>query len=304
MILVLFFGSIINSYASEVSVMTYNIRNSTIKSDLLSGNKWLKQRDKEVINLILKSAPDILGVQEMSRNRGIKKDPIRYVRSELSSQYDSHKGIGGSPKDIFFKKDRFILNKFLSGASYLWPDNRSTICKPPNNSNAYKKGAKRSLSWATLTDKKSLESYFLINTHLHHGTSTLDENIRTQQILCIRNFISKKRNKLPVILLGDFNAEFGHRAMCSIINPTKENDLSLYSATDRNTPTYNKFCRDCVLTKKLDYVFLRGYEVINVNTIRNSYSKLKWPSDHFPVLATIKAHINPTYNKKHEGICD
>ncbi|WP_043321010.1 endonuclease/exonuclease/phosphatase family protein [Microbulbifer sp. HZ11] len=297
-------GSPLSFADSAFSVMTFNLRHSGEEVDAENGNKWEGKRDQQVINAVLSKIPDILGVQEMAADPSTTIDPRDYVRTHLEFEYDFYKGIGGSPKDIFYRKTKFSVEHENSGADYIWPDSRSNICPGSNG-----EGKARSITWATLVDLESGNKLFVVNVHLHHKAR--DTEIRVKQMECIRNHIEVQSIGLPVILLGDLNSLYGGYEICTFEKGFHENQKPMFDAsgTDYNA-TFNGFCVDCKHDAKLDYIFLRGLEVVGgPEIVRYSYfdsidNEYRWPSDHFPLYAELEYHSDSAYVNLEQSACN
>lgn len=234
------------------SIMTFNVRHSGEAKDIETGNVWEGKRDQQIINTILSKMPDILGVQEMSYDPSTDVDPRDYIRSSLQTQYQVHKGIGGAPKDIFYNGTKFDVELENSGADYIWPDSRSEIC-PGNNG----VGEARSITWATLTDQESADQIFVVNAHLHNEGK--DTQVRVGQLECIRSHIETRSMGLPIVLMGDLNSHYGGYEVCALEKGFNVNQKPLFDASGSSSEaTFNGFCIECKLDKKLDYIFLRG----------------------------------------------
>lgn len=289
---------------SEFSIMTFNLRHSGEAKDLETGNVWEGKRDQQVINAILSKMPDILAVQEMSYDDATEVDPRDYVRSSLQSWYKVYKGLGGSPKDIFYNGTKFEVELESSGADYIWPDSRSEICPDSNGL-----GGGRSITWATLTDQVSGDQIFVVNAHLHHEVR--DTQVRISQLKCIRSHIEERSQGLPVVLMGDLNSLYGGYEVCALEEGFNINQQTLFDASGRNyEATFNGFCVECKLDTKLDYIFLRGLKPVGEpEIVRYSYydelnQKYRWPSDHFPVYVKLNYHTDISYTNLEQSSCN
>ena len=91
-----------------------------------------------------------------------------------------------------------------------------------------------------------------------------------------------------MILLGDFNLRQGEEPIQKIsseMNNAREISKMVYG----NSDTWNAFKFKEKPNGAIDYIFLNKHNKLVVEkfaTITDSYD-LKYPSDHFPVMATI-----------------
>ena len=306
------FISMQSAAESDISVMTFNLRLAAIKNvetneyelaDESSGNEWNKRKGY-VIDAITSKLPDILALQEMSYAGPEFNDPRVYVRNNLSNHYAVYKGIGGSPKDIFYKSEKLVIDINNSGKDYIWPDSRSKLCPGPDGT-----GSTRSITWATFFDIKLGNKIFVVNAHLHAGGK--DTSVRIKQLECVRKYIKENSLGMAVVLMGDLNSRYSGYEVCSVEKGFTANQLPLFDASGKSSEsTFNGFCVECRLDKKLDYIFLRGMEVVGESEIvQYSYyddidQKNRWPSDHFPVYAELNFHHDASYVNLENSPCN
>lgn len=327
-----FFPPVVSATDADLSVMTFNLRHAIAdekEADIQNGNQWEK-RKSHVLEVINTKLPDILAVQEMTEAISENDDPIDYVRDILVGKehenqedklYKNQKGIGGSPKDIFYKKDKFFLDTSNSGTDYIWPDRNSEICNNPEITypelTDFEEAEGRSVTWATLTNSESGGQIFVVNTHLHtkpkNSTAPIgqDTTIRIGQLKCIRKIIEDKAEDRPVILMGDLNATHTSYEICSLEKGFKEKQKPLFEASGKVfEATYNGFLTDeSKENRKLDYIFLRGMIVIDTpEVVKETYTDgdntVRQVSDHFPVYAKLKYHQDSSYTDINNSPCN
>jgi endonuclease/exonuclease/phosphatase family metal-dependent hydrolase len=52
--------------------------------------------------------------------------------------------------------------------------------------------------------------------------------------------------------------------------------------------TFTAFDVNTVPKERIDYIFVKGFDVLSNRTINDRRENLLYPSDHFPILAEIK----------------
>ena len=89
--------------------------------------------------------------------------------------------------------------------------------------------------------------------------------------------------------MGDFNCEPNSKPIKKI-NEALQDGL-LASPTELQGPigTYSGFDLKAPLDRRIDYIFIKGFEVKNYSHIDSKISNGNWPSDHLPIL--IKASL-------------
>lgn len=144
----------------------------------------------------------------------------------------------------------------------------------------------RVCTWAILEDRKTSKQVFVVNAHLDH----LETSTRQEQISVLINEINRVRSNLPIILTGDFNeSPFGE--VRSIINRRGVNltdpwfDMKLPECESHHG--FKGFRED---GSRIDWI-LHSKNTLQCEKILMHKESLDglYPSDHFPVVATISA---------------
>ena len=191
----------VTNESKKFSVMSYNVKcgNDTLRNNV---DGSIKTRSKYVINNILLYKPDSVGFQEVTVNKNKNVDSwYKLLNEGLKDFYigvgegrDDRKSTEANP--IFFNKFKFDLleqgTKWLSPT----PDIPFTQFDQPRD------GYKRILTFVILKNKMTGNIHMHVNTHLDYKVK---EN-RIRQIKVVQDFISKYKDKYPVLLTGDFNS--------------------------------------------------------------------------------------------------
>ena len=253
---------------SEISVMSFNIRNSSDK-----GTESWQSRIVNFVPLVKNAAPDVIGFQEVLHNQYL--DLI-----ENLSEYDSV-GVGrddgvnaGERAAIFYKKDRFSLietgNFWLSETpdkpSFGWDAVCIRIC-----------------TYAKLLDNKSHKKFIHYNTHLDHvGKTAMLEGAK----LIRANILN---SGLPAFVTGDFNIE-EKSAPYEIMTQPGLADSKYTAKTSMTHGTFHGYRPSETLcsASPIDYVFYteNDFDAKSYKVIVNG-SEGKYTSDHYPVFAAL-----------------
>ncbi|MES2560514.1 MAG: endonuclease/exonuclease/phosphatase family protein [Bacteroidota bacterium] len=254
--------------AQSLKVMTYNIRYHN-HSDGVNG--WNHRKEK-VVELILKSNPDVLGVQEALHSQ--MKDLCKLLKDY------AYVGVGredgkekGEYVAIFYKKSRLKVVK--SGSFWL-----SETPETPG-SMGWDAACTRMATWAEFEELNTKKQFLVASAHLDHvGTQA-----RLQSMFKLKTWFSAYPSKKPSILCGDFNFE-----------PTEEPYQAFFSQEENwkdTRPAANKqgtycgFEKGKMECKTIDYVFVSNEWKAENFDVPQDNNGTYYPSDHLPVVVTI-----------------
>ncbi|MBL0146386.1 MAG: endonuclease/exonuclease/phosphatase family protein [Chitinophagaceae bacterium] len=256
----------------EIKVMSYNIR-LDVKND---GENWWEVRKDRVAALMNYYEADFIGGQEVQHHQ------LQYLLSKLTTY--SFVGVGrddgkeaGEYSCIFYRKDKYKVLK--QSTFWLSPS-------PDSVGKGWDAAYNRVCSYGLFKDKKTKKKFWVFNAHLDH----IGKQARLESVKLITKKVSKVllQNNLPVIITGDFNSkpnEEPAQYMSTVfLNARNICTTQPYGSED----TWNGFQFDKKPDGCIDYIFVNNkMEVSKFATITDSYDK-KYPSDHFPILATLK----------------
>ncbi len=264
------------SHSGEMKVMTFNIRVDT----MLDGwHRW-KQRKPLVIDTLTDNSADIFGLQEA------KNKQLQDIRRAMP-QYGTY-AVGRNDGDakgescpIFYRKDRFQL----TDSGTFWFSN--TPSKP--GSKDWGNLWPRICSWVHLMDKTDGNSFYVYNVHLDN----LSQNSRQLSVRMLAGRIAARKTRDPFVVMGDFNMEMDNPAMrylekigYSTPYPPMNDAWSLTNVQNSNIGTRHGFSGK-TSGPKIDHIPLCENAIpLSVKIDRRSYDG-HYPSDHFPVIATI-----------------
>lgn len=141
-------------------------------------------------------------------------------------------------------------------------------------------GCSRICLMTIIRNKKTNELYRVLNIHLDH----IEGPAQALGLKCVLDFMKEydRRNKLPTVLLGDFNVSPDSE---TIKLANAENDY--FEATESIKVTFHGFGKE---TRKLDYIYLSkdlSDRVESVRTWEDCHEGI-YLSDHYPVCLNLK----------------
>lgn len=250
-------------------VMTYNIR-LDIASD--GPNAWPHR--KEFVARIMQGA-DLAGVQEAL------PDQLRDLDERLHGF--GRFGVGrtaersGEHTAVFFRKDRYDVLEHDT----FWLSETPTVAGSRGWDAAYE----RIVTWGKLRDRRSGATFFLFNTHFDH----VGRQARRESARLLASRIGAIAGGAPVIVIGDFNDVAGSDAYGILTGIGLRDSRSIARAAPRGPDsTWNAF-RAIEPGRRIDFIFVRGpIEVVRHETIPETLPDGRFPSDHLPVIATVR----------------
>ena len=269
----LFLGLLFGSnllFAQDLKVMTYNIRLS-LESD--KENSW-DYRKEDALALMSYYHPDYFGVQEAVPQQ------MDDIKTSLKD-YD-YVGVGrddgknqGEYSAIFYDKNKLEVLK--SGTFWL----SETPEKP---SKGWDAAYNRVCTYAFFKIKKSGKKFLAMNLHFDHVGDVARVN---SSKLILEKIKELNPQNLPLTLTGDFNLTDDTEPI-KIISQSLDN-VFYHSRKPHYGPvgTFTAFDVNTVLKVRIDYIFVKGFEVQSNRTINDRRENLLYPSDHYPILAEI-----------------
>lgn len=269
----IFFGLLLSSnlfFSQDLKVMTYNIRLS-LESD--KENSWNNRKD-DALALMSYYHPDYFGVQEAVPQQ------MTDIKTTLTD-YD-YVGVGrddgknqGEYSAIFYDKNKLEVTK--SGTFWL----SETPEKP---SKGWDAAYNRVCTYAFFKIKKTGKQFLAMNLHFDH----VGDVARVNSAKLILEKIKKLNPKnVPLTLTGDFNLTDDSEPI-KIISKSLDN-VFYHSKKTHYGPkgTFTGFDINTIPQDRIDYIFVKGFEVLSNRTINDRRENLLYPSDHFPILAEI-----------------
>ncbi|HEY2839757.1 MAG TPA: endonuclease/exonuclease/phosphatase family protein [Pirellulales bacterium] len=263
-----------NAMAAEsvpLKVMTYNLRYAS----KLPPNAWFQRRPVAAA-MLRELKPDVIGTQE-----GLYQQ-VKDLQTDLPDYAWIGTGRDGGSRGefmaVFYRLDRLEPLEF----DHFWlsdtPDKIGSTTWGNTN--------RRMVTWVRFLDRKSNEEFYFFNTHFDHEK----QPAREKSAVLIRERVDALKTKLPVILVGDFNAS-------AEANPAYDTLVGAEGFSDtwktaiepgEAIGTFHNYAGPRKGGARIDWILTRG-PVGALSTSVVTYSKDgQYPSDHFPVMATLE----------------
>jgi endonuclease/exonuclease/phosphatase family metal-dependent hydrolase len=259
----------------RLSVMSFNLRYGTAND---GANSW-KYRRGLVFDVIREESPDVLGTQEA----------LRFQLDELGAAFPEYTEIGvgrddgksnGEYSAILYRESRFEL---VEQGTFWFSDTPGAA-----GSMGWGANLPRICTWARLVERGSRRAFYVYNLHFDHQSQESRE--RSAELLAQR--ILERGHPDPVIVTGDFNADEDNAAIRYLtgeVEPAprlRDSFRVLYpDATD--VGTFNGFAGTST-RGKIDHVLVSAAWEVESAAIVRFAREGRYPSDHFPVTATLR----------------
>jgi len=260
----------------KIKVMSFNIRYGTAND---GNNKW-ENRDHLVFKVLNDYQPDLVGLQEA----------LLFQIEEIVENNPKYKWIGvgrdngadaGEFSAILYDYSKFDV---LEQGTF-WYCDRPTVpgCISYGNS------IPRICTWGRFISKQTGRTFFHYNTHLDHQ-SVVSREKSSQQLL---DFIYSKQTADPTMITGDFNNNSEQsKEIVTLTNSSFVDTFRVLHPNATSVGTFHGFNGNDSGTK-IDYVFgsalpvLGGPCKVEQASIIKDNDNGRYPSDHFPVDATL-----------------
>ncbi|HEY3371678.1 MAG TPA: endonuclease/exonuclease/phosphatase family protein [Prolixibacteraceae bacterium] len=257
--------------AQNLRIITYNIR-LNIASDGI--NAW-PNRSSQVAALLDFHQAEIFGLQEALY------DQIEDLQAQLPNM--TWVGVGrddgkkaGEFSPLFYNSEKFKALK----KGWFWLS--ETPEKPGLGWDA---ACNRICTWLVLKDNKSGGKFMVFNTHFDH----IGNKARTESAKLILQKIKElNTDKLPVILMGDFNLTPDKEPIAVITSVLKDSRAITKKAPYGPEGTFNSFKFDAPMKDRIDYVFVNDQIEVKRYGVLTDSKDQRFPSDHQPVLVVLE----------------
>jgi len=258
----------------ELNIMSFNIRYGTADD---GDNNW-PYRNQLVMSVIKSRNADIVGLQEA----------LGFQLDEITAKFPGYSVIGVGRDDgrtqgefsaILYRTDRFNID--TSGTFWL-SDTPDLIA-----STSWGNSITRICTWARLVERQSGEAFYIYNTHYDHRS----QPSREMNTTLISNQIFSRRHHDPVVLMGDFNAGETNPAIINFGTLAGlEHTYRSIHPNETAVGTFNAFNGKSD-GEMIDHIFVTPDIKITDAGIDHTNNNARYPSDHFPVWATIELPI-------------
>ena len=265
LLFLLSFMSVFSIFENTLEVVSYNIRYDNFQD---GENQW-DIRKETLASYLLKSSPDIIGMQEVLNNQ----------LADLSNFLKEYKYVGVGREDgktkgeyspIFYRKSKLKVLK----SSTFWLSET-----PQKISVGWDAALERICTYALFIDRKSKKQFWVFNTHFDHlGVIARSESVN----LILEQISILNVNDYPILVTGDLNLTpetLPIKKFQSNLNDV----LSDFNLNDPKYGTFNGFDITKNANRRIDYIFQKGFRVLSAEHMWIKTPKDLWASDHHPV---------------------
>ncbi len=269
---------------NTLSIMSFNIRYGSARD---GSNHWNLRKDM-VFSVLEDQQPDVVGLQEA----------LGFQINQITDAVPGYSSIGVGREDgktkgeytaLLYRSDRFTVQD----SSTFW------LSETPNvvASMSWNTACTRICTWALLKDKISERTFYVYNLHLDH----VSQEAREKGVKLVLERIAQRKTLAPAFVTGDFNAGEKNRAITQIKEPTFEvkpdttttpktvhliDTFRVVHPDAKPVGTFNSW-KGTTTGAKIDYVFAMDHLNILSADILRMHRNDRYPSDHFPVIATV-----------------
>ncbi len=270
----------------DLRVMSFNIRFSIAgHSEDLAENNWNDAehpRRERSIRVIREAAPDLLGVQEARDQQieDLKKALPEYAFYGIGR--DDGK-TAGEFSGIFYRRDRFTRKD--AGSFWL----SATPEKPGTSFYTVPNAVPRIASWVRLLDANTGHELVLLNQHWDH----IDATARKKSAALVRQRLATIARGVPLIVTGDLNSKEDTPAFITLVGPDEsgrklaDSYRELHPQRSSDEASFDDW-KGTLKGSRIDFILHTDeFTPIAAGIIRTNYDG-RWPSDHYPVTATLR----------------
>ncbi len=252
----------------ELKVMSFNLRYASTNRP----NAWPDRRP--VMKVCIESRnPDVLGTQE----------GLYPQLQDMSADLPGYAWIGtgrdggsrGEFMAVFYKKNRLEPLEY----DHFWLSDTPNVIGSAHWGNTNR----RMVTWVRFRDRQTSRQFYVMNTHLDHAIQAARE--KGAKLILERAAILGA--SLPLVLIGDFNAEPGKEPTHDLLTQGGFFRDAWQETTVRKNEgfsTFHDFGGRVPGSFRIDWVMLHGpWKCREAETVIFS-RKGQFPSDHHPVL--------------------
>ena len=265
------------SAPGTLTVMTYNLKFASDNPP----NAW-PQRRPLMSELIGKLAPDVFGTQE-----GLYAQ-LQDLAADLPAfQWIGLGRDGGSRGEfmaVFYRTTRLEPLAF----DHFWLSDTPEVI----GSKTWGPKLARMVTWVKFRDRQTKQEFFFVNTHFDHQVQVARE--KSAQL--VRERVAAFDPKLPVLLVGDFNAAAGSNKAYAMLTEDKFFTDTWTTARERVNEGIGSFNGFKALQKggpRIDWILSRGDVAADHVEILTFSRDGQFPSDHCPVVAKLRLGTTP-----------
>ena len=263
----------VQASGEPLRVMSFNIRYGTAPD---GDNAWPKRRDL-VFEMLRKEAPQIVGLQEVLR---FQLDELRQALPEFGEV-----GVGrddgrqaGEYAAILY--DRRRLDVLDDGT--FWFAEPPALAGTPTWGSTFP----RVCTWMHVRDKSTGGEFYFYNLHWDHQSQ---ESREKSAAILLERIADRQQADQPVVVTGDFNADEANPAYVQLLSNKRlglTDTFRQLHPNEREVGTYHGF-QGGTAGGKIDAVLVSPEWRATSAEIARTRRDQVYPSDHYPVTATI-----------------
>ncbi len=258
-------------------VMSFNIRYGTAPD---GDNAWPKRRDL-VFDMLRKEAPHAVGLQEVLR---FQLDELREALPEFGEVgvgRDNGKEAGEYSAILY---DRRRLEALEDGT--FWFAAPPALAGTPTWGSTFP----RICTWMHARDKVNGRDFYLYNLHWDHQSQ---ESREKSANMLVERIASRKQSDEPVVVTGDFNADETNPAYLRLLADKRlglTDTFQKLHPSEKLVHTFHGF-QGGMEGGKIDAVLVSPeWQATGAEIVRTRRGNV-YPSDHYPVTATIELPV-------------
>ncbi len=263
----------------KLKLVSFNIRVGTAAD---GPNAW-SLRKGLVFDVLKKEDADLVGLQE----------DLRFQLQEIADAVPGYGRIGVGARDgkaagehcaILYRKSTLALKD----SGVFWLSGKPEVAGSATWGNEHP----RVVTWGRFAVKATGYELYLYNTHFDHQS----QNAREKSATLLMSRIRARAPKAPFAMMGDLNVQednvvtrfFKGKAQID----GKENPVPLFDTfrvlhpDDPDARTAHGF-GGATRGQKIDYVYMQTKNVLGARIVHYNVEG-RYPSDHYPVVATVK----------------
>ena len=267
--------------AEPIAVMTFNIRYGTAKD----GDDDWAHRKAMLFAMLRRESPDLIGLQEA----------LRFQIDEIVAAVPGYGVVGvgrddgraaGEASAILYRAARFHV---AESGTFWFSDTPDVVA-----SKTWGNRITRISTWARLIDRDG-SAFWHFNLHLDHESQPSREK---STALLLQRVAARRYPAEPVLVTGDFNVGEGNHAIHTLVGapgraadaapPAFVDTYRVLHPKDTEVGTFTAFKPGATTGDKIDYILVQPGTTTQGATIVRTGENGHYPSDHFPVTATIR----------------
>lgn len=267
-----FSADALEATTDSILVMTFNLRYASSRPP----NSWPERRPV-MRDCLREVGPDLIGTQEglYAQLKDLAADLPDYAW--IGTGRDG--GSRGEFMAVFYRRERFEPLEF----DHFWLSDTPEVI----GSSTWGNSNRRMVTWVKFRDQRTHREFYFWNTHLDHQIQLA----REKAAALIRQRVEALATRLPVLLVGDFNATAGaNPAYDILVKDGGFTDTWLSAAVRRGdeVDTFHNFNGPRAGTNRIDWILSRGPVQTDLTQIVTCHKDGQYPSDHFPVIARVR----------------